>query len=273
MELLRPEELLAERERLSLEYMPIGPVEWHSYHMPMGTDALIAQETARRLAGKTGGVVAPTLFVGTETNARPEVLDNLNVPHDGDSYIVGMDFPANTVPSLYYREEVFAAVAREELRLLAKMGYRMIVVINAHGAHGQVDTLRRLCDEVSHEHGVHCVYPRFEGRRVGEIIRREKLDPGHAERLETAMMMAVTDSVDLGRLPARNIPLHSADFGFASGSQFTGRAPKDGVVPDDPRDATAALGEAVLAADVEDTAEYVLKLYRELVEKQPSENR
>ena len=265
MELLRPQEILAEQQRISLVYLPVGPVEWHSYHMPMGTDGLAAQETARRVAGLTGGVVAPTLFIGTEKNASPAMLDNLHVPHAADSYIWGMDFPANTLPSLYFREEVFATVVREELRLLAKMGFRMIVIVNGHGASGQVDTLRRLSDEVTHELGVTCLYPEVDGKRVRTLIRRERMNPGHADRLETALMMAMTDSVALDQLPQREITLHSGDFGMASGSQFMGKAPKDGAVPDDPRDATAATGEAFFAANAKDLADYVMSVYRDSV--------
>mgnify|MGYP001161925720 CR=1 FL=1 len=266
MELLRPGELLEEQKRISLCYLPVGPVEWHSYHMPMGTDALIAQASARELAQRTGGVVAPTLFIGTEQNDNPQMLTNLNVPHDENSYILGMDFPKNILPSLYFREEVFAVVVREELRLLAKMGYQMIVVVNGHGAQGQVSTLRRLCDEATHELGIYCLYPEFESPRVEKIIREARMSPGHADRMETALMMALTDSVALENLPERNQPLHSADYGIASGCQFAGEAPKDGVVADDPRDANAALGRAVLDADATDSAERILALYRQHVE-------
>ncbi|HNW86397.1 MAG TPA: creatininase family protein [Candidatus Limiplasma sp.] len=265
LELLRPDEIVSEQARISLAYLPVGPVEWHSYHMPMGTDGLVAQEAARRMARLTGGVVAPTLFIGTERHNSDRMLTNLNVPHPEGSYIWGIDFPANTLPSLYYREEVFAAVVREQLRLLAKMGFRMVVVVNGHGALGQVETLKRVCDEVSHEHGVHCLYPDYEGSRATVAAQVAGLNPGHADRLETSLMMRLTDSVALDRLPERSVPLHTADFGIASGTQFAGTAPKDGVVPDDPRDATAELGETMLAADTQDAAEYILAYYREHV--------
>lgn len=261
MEYLRPGEIVAERERVSLVYLPIGPVEWHSYHMPMGTDGLIAQASARRMAEITGGVVAPTLFVGTERNDERTMLTQLQVPHTADSDVRGMDFPANTVPSLYFREEVFGVVVREELRLLARMGYRMIVVVNGHGAQGQVSTLKRLCDEVSHEHGVYCLYPDFACPRVEELIQKSGLLPGHADRLETALMMRLSDAVDLRELPEREAPLRTADFGIASSTQFMG-ADQSGIVPDDPRDATAELGEAMLNADSADSAERILSLYR-----------
>jgi len=266
MELLRPDEILTEQKRISLVYLPVGPVEWHSYHMPMGTDGLEAQAAARGMAELTGGVVAPTLFIGCERNDNARMLENLNVPHNEDSYIWGMDFPANPLPSMYFREEVFGTVVREELRLLAKMGFQMIVVVNGHGAQGQVETLKRLCDEVSHEHGVFCLYPEYDGPRAAALVKAEKLNSGHADRLETTLMMHLTESVSLAELPSREVPLHSADFGIASNDQFMGTAPKDGLVIDDPRDATAALGRAVLAADTADAAEYILSLYHKHIQ-------
>lgn len=41
LELLRPGEILAERERCSIVYLPVGPLEWHGPAMPYGTDALL----------------------------------------------------------------------------------------------------------------------------------------------------------------------------------------------------------------------------------------
>ena len=265
MELLRPEEIRQEQARISLVYLPVGPVEWHSYHMPLGTDGLIAQEVARGLAQVTGGVVAPTLFMGTEKNDTPEMLDNLAVPHDEHSYIIGMDFPKNILPSMYLHEEVFAVIVREEMRLLAKMGFRMIAISNGHGAYGQVSTLGRLCDEVQAECNVQCLFLDADTPITDALLAAEHADGGHADRLETAMMMAASDSVDLSRLPSPEVPLHSADFGIASGSQFGGVAPKDGVVTDDPRNATAAFGRAVFDALVKDTAPYVLEQYQQRV--------
>ena len=269
LEYLRPGEIRAEQQRISLVYLPVSPVEWHSYHMPMGTDALIAQEVARRAAAITGGIVAPTLFVGTERNDARQMLTNLGVPHQPDDFIIGMDFAANIVPSMYHHEEVFAVIVREQLRLLAKMGFQMIVIINGHGAHGQVDTLRRLCEDCSHEYAVCCVFPEpsDESTLTHQVVVQEHLNPGHADRTETAMMMALCDSVALEELPPRDIPLHSGDFGIASGTQFEGTAAKDGLVLDDPRDATATVGEALLAANAEDIANCVLALYQEKVKQ------
>ena len=47
---LRPDEVVAERERVSIVYLPIGPIEWHGPHLPLGTDPLQAEHTALELA-------------------------------------------------------------------------------------------------------------------------------------------------------------------------------------------------------------------------------
>ena len=56
-ELMRPGEFLEERERFSVAYLPVGPLEWHGPHMPFGTDPLNAQAVARGVAERIGGVV------------------------------------------------------------------------------------------------------------------------------------------------------------------------------------------------------------------------
>lgn len=39
-ELLRPDEITAERAHCLEAYQPIGPLEWHGPHLPLGTDLL-----------------------------------------------------------------------------------------------------------------------------------------------------------------------------------------------------------------------------------------
>lgn len=40
--------------------LPVGTVEEHGSHLPVGTDAVIAEEVARRVADETGVYIAVT---------------------------------------------------------------------------------------------------------------------------------------------------------------------------------------------------------------------
>ncbi|MCJ7737130.1 MAG: creatininase family protein [Anaerolineae bacterium] len=144
-ELLRPQEVVAERERCPVAYLPLGPLEWHSLHMPLGTDALNAGAVAHGVAERVGGVVLPTFFWGTERERPVAMVQDLGFA--GGGYVVGMGFPANLLKSLYCHEEVFALLVRELLRLLVEQEYQLIVIVNSHGAANHVETLDRLCKE------------------------------------------------------------------------------------------------------------------------------
>ena len=73
-ELMRPQDLVAARERAPIAYVPIGPMEWHGPHMAVGMDMLHAQTMALEAARKAGGVVLPPLPLGTETYTDEERL-------------------------------------------------------------------------------------------------------------------------------------------------------------------------------------------------------
>ncbi len=42
--------------------IPIGVIEQHGYHLPLCTDALIAENIGRMIGLRTGMLVAPTLY-------------------------------------------------------------------------------------------------------------------------------------------------------------------------------------------------------------------
>ena len=110
-ESLRPGEIVAERDRCPVVYLPLGPLEWHSLHLPVGTDPLNAAHVAQQLAGRIGGVVLPTFYWGTERERSAR--ENRNLGFEEDDYIVGMDFPNHLIKSLYCREESLALLIRE----------------------------------------------------------------------------------------------------------------------------------------------------------------
>lgn len=227
LELLRPGEILAERERCSIVYLPAGPLEWHGPAMPYGTDALLAQSLARCAAERTGGVVMPTLFIGTERERPASILRDKGFENPEQLYVLGMDVPKNSMKSFYAREDMFAVIVREHLRLLVQQGYRLIVIVNGHGAWGQTSTLERLAVEFSNE-------------TPSKVI------------------------VDLSQLPPRDVKLKYTGWGIADDCVFTGHPPADKCVVRDPRDAAPEKGEQFFQVALEHLCKQVTDAYQHL---------
>ena len=244
---LRPAEVL---ERQSIVYLPIGPLEWHGPHLPLGTDPLQAETLAIAVAQQVGGVVHPTLYWGTERERQPELLRDLGFK--GDEWIVGMDFPGMALPSFYTPEEQFALVVRWTFDQLARHGFKLIVVVNGHGATNQIDTLQRLIAE-------------FNARGTARWLYTFTLDyvtteAGHATLTETAAIMALDRGrVDLSALPPADQPISIPAFGIANEITFSGQPTPDHTVhaEADPRRATLDLGRLNFATAVTRLCEVV----------------
>src|SRR2546425_8479534 len=105
-ELMRPPEIVRERSRLQLVFIPIGPIEWHGPHLPMGMDGLHAHMVAVEVAQRVGGVVLPIYYIGSETarpaDRGPPSAAILGV--QGTESILGLDFPTNPVKSPDFEE-------------------------------------------------------------------------------------------------------------------------------------------------------------------------
>lgn len=251
-ELMRPEEIIRERKCCPVAYLVFGPLEWHGPHLPLGTDPLIAYEIALRTAQKTGGVVLPPLFWGTERERDPQTLKNLGF--QGEEWIVGMDFPENSMKSMYLPEEFLALAARIMMEKLVEQGYRIIVIVNGHGATNQISTLERIATEFTHQKKVEvmCVF-------VSLPDEKDRADFGHATATETSRMMAICpDAVDLTQLPPKGEPLKYREWAIVDGNTFLGKPAPNFEVQDDPRIlSSSAKGEESLGTAVKKIAQKV----------------
>lgn len=243
--LLRPAELIEARRRCPVVYQPVGPLEWHGPHLPTGTDPLHAEAVACRVAEQIGGVVMPTLYWGTERERRPPTLRDIGF--EGYEWIVGMDFPANSVASLYSPEDLFGVVMRARLDLLIWQAYRLVVMVNGHGATNHVAVLDRLAAEYSSAGLMRVLHVSAFAPDSDGVHRI-----GHADALETSLMLALhPEAVDLGALPALPAPLPNTEYAIVDAPTFDGHpTPDHTVAPEhDPRQAASAeRGQAALAA-------------------------
>lgn len=236
---LHPDDVVAEIKRVPLIYLPIGLLEWHAYHLPLGTDALIAEKTAELASEQTGGLIWPTLYCGTERERPPQLLLDLGFKN-ADQYIVGMDFPANTLPSGYAAEETLAIMLRDQLNMFIRMGFSMAVIITGHAATNQIDVLQRLSLEFTATSPlrVTVVLP-YVPEEDGRLL------VGHALRIETAAMLAVApECVRMDHLPPPSEPLKNIDWAIVDYATFMGEPMPDYTVrpDDDPRLAAAQDG-------------------------------
>jgi creatinine amidohydrolase len=250
-ELLRPAQLREELERAPLVFLPVAPLEYHGPHLPVGMDPINATQCALEACRKLGsGVVMPALYLGTERERPDWMLESLGFKK-GD-WVVGMDFPTATWKSHYYQEHLFGLMVASTLEMLISQGYRVIVVVNGHGAWNQLETLDRLAKHYTHTTSAVVVWKLAVAREVSE-----KDLAGHADLEETSLMLHYEKSafngqkiVDLSALPPRSVPIRYPDFSVVDGAGFSEKPSPGRIVQTDPRDATAEKGAKIFEATV-----------------------
>ena len=239
-EWLRPGQLKVRQDACPLILFPLGPLEYHGPHLPLGTDPLSAGFVAHACCRRLGkGVVLPTMFAGTERERDPDMLESLGF--ERDDYVVGMDFPSRQWNSHYLPEEIFALIVAAETRMLIRQGYKYVFIVNGHGAFNHNATLKRLCVELNH------TTPAKVDFAIGFPEAAAAAGAiGHADIAETSLIMHYSEAaVDLGTLPPQNIPLKYTDFSVVDGAGFIASKPDRMVTKEaDPRAATAQIGEA-----------------------------
>ena len=241
-ELLRPKQLLNEKEKCPLIFIPVGPLEYHGPHLPLGVDALNATYCAQEVCKRIGrGVVLPTIYFGTERERPSRLLKNFGFkPTD---WIVGMDFPTALWKSHYYQEHILGLVISSKIEVLINHNYKVIIIVNGHGAQNQKDILDKLSKHYSNTSD--CLVT--SGLAFPDELIERKGE--HAAIYETSLMIyyqkkyGLGTLVDLLELPEKNIPICYADFSIVDGPGFGRNPDPDKIVKDDPRNAKEEIGE------------------------------
>ena len=255
-EFLRPAQLKAELARCPLVFLPVAPLEYHGPHLPVGMDPINATQCALEACRRFGmGVVMPTLYMGTERERPDWMLESLGF-HKGD-WVVGMDFPTATWKSQYYQEHLFGLMVASTVEMLISQGYKVIVIVNGHGALNQRETLDRLAKHYSHTTDTTVIW------KLALTLDVSEKNVGHADVFETSLMLYYEKElfggekiVDLSELPPRSVPIHYLDFSIVDGPGFSENPAAGRVVQDDPRDATPEKGRRIF----EDTVKTYLKV-------------
>lgn len=233
-EMLRPGEIARRRKACPVVYIPIGTLEWHGVHNPVGADTLQAEGLAHLCARKGGGLVFPPLYYG---ESRVESLMESGAP-DRDQIAAGYDLaPDNFLPERhpFGATEQVLAYQRLLLHILAEaesLGFEVGVLVAGHYPlidHARAAVLLFNQRRWSKRHGL------LAWAMLDYQLIRDRYPNGgdHAARWETSHLLALhPDRVDLGLLPPKGEPLV-------------------GVGGEPPQDATAAFGRETLEAAAE----------------------
>jgi len=231
-ERLTAPELRALAARDALVVLPVASLEQHGPHLPVWTDSYLGHETcirAAELARDVPAVVLPPMWMG---------LSEHHFPFGGT---ISLDYAA------------FHAVLRCVARSVLADGFRRLLLANSHG--GNIDPLAVSARELAHEFGIAVAATSPSKLAGGEIAKVLETQPGmqHACEAETSLWL----HLDPSQVRHAEIANAVSPGGFAAGEQavsrfwsFAERAPVTGV-RGDPRAATAAKGERILAAMAE----------------------
>ncbi len=236
LEMMLPQQIRREMDALNLLYIPIAPLEFHGPHLPYGTDPLNAYAVAFKAAQKLGGLLHPTVYLGTEVPRPKDMVASFGLPEETE--VVGMDMPGLPLKSFYMPPDIFKESVRAIVQTAITVGFRRIVMLNGHGAFDQSRTLIELAGEMTGD-GIEVIY--FIDFDTGNPDEIRAI--GHAGDDETSLTLAHhPDLVHLEELPLTG-PLACKDYAIVDTDTFLCHPTPDYTTRTDPRLGTAAAGE------------------------------
>ncbi|MAE62581.1 MAG: hypothetical protein CMJ49_14635 [Planctomycetaceae bacterium] len=133
-ERLRPDQLKTLREQTPLAYLPLGLLEWHGPHNPIGLDGVKAHALCVRAAQQAGGVVFPTVYYGP-----PPASNCLEIDHYDPAYAEAYGLPDENFTTDKFnfgtrlsQWHLFDTVLDQALRQIARLGFKAIIVLAGH---------------------------------------------------------------------------------------------------------------------------------------------
>jgi creatinine amidohydrolase len=200
-------------ENSRVAILPVGAVEAHGPHLPLGTDNYLAERLSQRVAEKTGAFVLPTLPYGQVWSLK--------------------NFPGSITIS---NESLIGFIVDIGVSLY-EQGFRVFAMINGHlgNAVAMKEAARKLYSQYPDFKILYLFYPGV--KQVTDDVRETKSSHAsyfHACEIETSYMLYLAEEyVDMSKAISDipNIPM-SADVTPTPWEEFT---------------SSAVLGDATLA--------------------------
>ncbi len=185
---LRPGEIIEAIQKGPYAFIPVSPMfEWHSFHLPMGTDALISEELARQAASQMGGIWFRPLSFGLDAWRTNDEKEKWGFSQDDE--VFGMNFPELPVKSEYCDKEEMILAISNRLNAVSKCGIKHAFLMNHHGGKGQMKLIEDIAEKNSnHKLKVHAIRT-YQFNDLNEDEGFYNVG-GHAGYSETTWLMA-----------------------------------------------------------------------------------
>jgi creatinine amidohydrolase len=187
---LRPAEFRQRLAERPVAYLPLGTLEWHGEHLPLGSDALQAEGVMAECARRFGGIVMPPIHLGPDRSK----------PAEAGRTLIGMDYASSTNPprqldgSCYWVPlGLHLQMVDAILEQLKRAGFRAVFA-DGHGP-SRNSWVENLVEREA----------RFGLKLLGvtkDVAGQWKSQMDHAARNETSQMLYLhPEWVDMGQLP------------------------------------------------------------------------
>lgn len=208
VERLSPQEIDERLAAASVAYLPLGSLEFHGPHLPIGLDALTAYGLCLHAAETSGGIVLPAVYqaVGGEHSRYP--------------WTIMSDSPA-----------AIETLLTETLSRLSDFGVRRVVLLSGHFADEQRDLITRVAEQWNQTgEPLHAV-----ARTLGQAPE-PPVAPDHAGRFESLLLHSLApELVHVDALPdADAFPAPEGENPFGQ-DRHRADHPLHGVFGPDPR--------------------------------------
>jgi len=149
--------------------IPMGVMEKHGQHLPLGTDLYTARDLSLRAAQKEYAIVFPPYFTGQIFEAKQQ---------------------PGTVA---YSTELIYKLLDETCREISRNGIKKIILVNSHG--GNNNFLLYFCQtqlESERDYVVYLYRPEVDSQTQKSIAAlRKSTTGGHADEVESSIMMYI----------------------------------------------------------------------------------
>lgn len=154
-----------QRSDCEIAVLPIGAVEQHGSHLPVGTDTFISSELAKRVAEELNAYLLPAIPIACSIEHRL------------------------TKGTVYMKAATLAAIIRDIAESLQFSGFRKLYLVNGHGGNWVLKpTVRELNRELS-KLNVVLVSTQSARARILEVMEHGVPPDIHAGETETSLML------------------------------------------------------------------------------------